>query len=153
MLPPSTPQQRKGPEQNVSPLAAADSTRRDKSSQPAPPPPTGPYSLQNRDRIDDGDIRRTMLMEAAARSARHGVKATLFRTLCIRVILFFQVENPPNPPPPSSCMFFFPLLPNRWNTCCLGSGVEHTNGGINQDALPSKAADRSRGRGYSQQVE
>ncbi len=32
--------------------------------------------------------------------------------------------------------------------------MERTNGGINQDALPSKAADGSRrGRGYSQPVE
>lgn len=40
MGPPTTPQQRKGPEQNDPPLAAADSTGRGKTSQPAPPPPT-----------------------------------------------------------------------------------------------------------------
>ena len=31
--------------------------------------------------------------------------------------------------------------------------MERTNGGINHDALPSKAADGSRGRGYSQPIE
>ena len=36
MIPPTTPQQWEGPEQNVPPLAAADSTGRDKTSQPAP---------------------------------------------------------------------------------------------------------------------
>ena len=40
MGPPTAPQQRKGPEQNDPPLAAADSTGRGKTSQPAPPPPT-----------------------------------------------------------------------------------------------------------------
>ena len=34
MIPPPTPQQRKGPEQNFPPLAAADSTGRDKTSPP-----------------------------------------------------------------------------------------------------------------------
>ncbi len=51
MDPPTSPQQGKGPEQNVPPLAASDSTGRDKTSQPAPPPPMASYSQQHRDRI------------------------------------------------------------------------------------------------------
>ena len=43
MGPPTAPQQRKGPEQNDPPLAAADSTGRGKTSQPAPPPPTASF--------------------------------------------------------------------------------------------------------------
>lgn len=43
MGPPTAPQQRKGPEQHDPPLAAADSTGRGKTSQPAPPPPTASF--------------------------------------------------------------------------------------------------------------
>jgi hypothetical protein len=43
MGPPTAPQQWKGPEQNDPPLAAADSTGRGKTSQPAPPPPTASF--------------------------------------------------------------------------------------------------------------
>ena len=58
--PPTAPQQRKGPAQNVPPLAAVDSTGREKTSQPAPPPPTASHSLQNQDRIDDGDQEKNV---------------------------------------------------------------------------------------------
>jgi hypothetical protein len=60
MGPPTAPQQRKGPEQNVPPLAAVDSTGREKTSQPVPPPPTVSHSLQNQDRIDDGDQEKNV---------------------------------------------------------------------------------------------
>jgi len=61
MMGPSTaPQQRKGPEQNVPLLAAVDSTGRGRTSQPAPPHPMASHSLQNQDRIDDGDQEKNV---------------------------------------------------------------------------------------------
>ena len=111
MGPPTAPQQRKGPEQNVPPLAAADSTGRGKTFQPAPSPPTVSYSLPSHDRIDDrdqeGNVNGGGRTKRMTRSESNAVQDSLYAS----EFFLYPLKIPPAHPSLllNFFSFFFPI--------------------------------------------